>query len=176
MEEKREVEQMLVQYKKERDEEEGKEDELIDAIGQRKGAMKTNADERKKAAERACEAFPPFDRRWQRHDPAIGLEAFARRARAAYVQERATRGHPAHVRNHFEGLLKDRAPAQRVARLNAAIQDYVQANPDQHPHFEWTQFVATEQTTTLYDWIDSRHRELTQTILRNFKGQIDKAV
>jgi energy-coupling factor transporter ATP-binding protein EcfA2 len=176
MQEKREVEQMLVQYRKERDEEREKEDGLIDAIGQRKGAMNTNADERKKAAERACEAFPPFDRRRQRHDPAIGLEAFARRARAAYVQERAARGHPAHVRNHFDGLLKDRASAQRVARLNAAIQDYVQANPDQHPHFEWTQFVATEQTTTLYDWIDSRHRELTQTILRNFKGQIDKAV
>lgn len=176
MEEKREVEQMLVQYKKERDEEREKEDKLIDAIGQRKGAMNTNADERKKAAERACEAFPPFDRRRQRHNPVIGLEAFALRARAAYVQERAARGHPAHVRNHFDGLLRDRAPAQRVARLNAAIQDYVQANPDQHPHFEWTQFVATEQTTTLYDWIDSRHRELTQTILRNFKGQIDKAV
>lgn len=176
MEEKREVEQMLGQYKKEKNEEEEKEDKLIDAIGQRKGAMNANAEERTKAAERACEAFPPFDRRRQRHDPAIGLEAFARRARAAYVQERATRGHPAHVRNHFEGLLRDRAPAQRVARLNAAIQDYVQANPDQHPHFEWTQFVATEQTTTLYDWIDSRHRELTQTILRNFKGQIDKAV
>lgn len=176
MEEKREIEQMLAQYKRERDEEEENEEKFIDAIGQRKGAMNANAEERKKAADRACEAFPSFDRRRKRHDPAIGLEAFVRRARAAYAQERATRGHPAHVRNYFEGLLKDRAPAQRVARLNAAIQDYVQANPDQHPGFEWTQFVSTEQTTTLYDWIDLRHRELTQTILRNFKDQIDKAV
>ncbi|MGY8669234.1 SbcC/MukB-like Walker B domain-containing protein [Bradyrhizobium sp. UFLA05-109] len=176
MEEKRDTEKMLAQYKKEREDEERKAEKLIDTIGQRKGAMNTNAEERKKAADRACEAFPPFEPRRKRHDPAIGLEAFVRRARAAYVQERVTRGHPAHVRNHFEGLLKDRAPAQRVARLNAAIHDYVQANPDQYPGFEWTQFVATEQTTTVYDWIDMRHRELTQTILRNFKEQIDKAV
>lgn len=178
MEEKRHIEDMLDKYKKERREEEQKEDKLIDEIGQRKGAMNANAEERKKAAERAREAFPPYDRRRRRHDLAIGLEGFVHRARAAYLKERATRGHPAHLRNHFESLLKEKAPSQRAAvtRLTTAIQDYVQGNPDQHPGFEWTQFVATEQTTTLYDWIDLRHRELTQTILRNFKIQVDKAV
>ena len=178
MEEKRHIEDMLDKYKKERREEEQKENKLIDEIGQRKGAMNANAEERKKAAERAREAFPPYDRRRRRHDPAIGLEGFVHRARAAYLKERATRGHPAYLRNHFESLLKEKAPSQRAAvtRLTTAIQDYVQGNPDQHPGFEWTQFVATEQTTTLYDWIDLRHRELTQTILRNFKIQVDKAV
>ncbi len=178
MEEKRDIEEMLDRYKTERKEEEEKEDKLIDAIGQRKGAMNTNAEVRMKAAERACEAFPPFERRRRRHEPAIGLEVFVQRARAAYLKERAAQGHPAHVRNHFESLLKDKAASQRAAstRLTAAIQDYVQANPDQHPGFEWTQFVATEQTSTVYDWIDLRLRELTQTILRNFKVQVDKAV
>ncbi|MGY3610823.1 MULTISPECIES: SbcC/MukB-like Walker B domain-containing protein [unclassified Bradyrhizobium] len=176
MEEKREIEQLLAQYKQERKEEEDKEKDLIGAIGKRQGAVDENTKSAKVAAERAREAFPPFERRRRRHDPPIGLEAFARRARAAYLKERAVRDHPAKVRIHFESLLKDKAPTQRVARLNAAIQDYVQANPDQYPGFEWTEFVATEQTTTVYDWIDLRHRELTQTILRNFKNQVDKAV
>jgi uncharacterized protein YPO0396 len=178
MEEKRDIEEMLDNYRKEKKEEGTKEEKLIDAIGQRKGAMNENAEHRNKAAERAGEAFPSYEHRRRRHDPAIGLEAFVRRARAAYLKERAARGHAAHVRNHFETLVKEKAASQRAAstRLTTAIQEYVHANPDQHPGFEWTQFVATEQTTTVYDWIDLRHRELTQTILRNFRVQVDKAV
>ena len=177
-EEKREIETMLGQYKQAQRDEETKEKDLIEKIGNRKGAMNTNAEVRKKAADKALEAFPPYERRRRRHDSPIGLEGFARRARAAYLKERATGEHPAQIRNRFEALRKDKAPTQRgtVTRLTSAIQDYVQANPDQHPGFEWTQFVATEQTATLYDWIDLRHRELTQTILRNFKIQVDKAV
>jgi hypothetical protein len=178
MEEKREIEAMLDTYKQEQRDEEGKEKELIDKIGQRKGAMNANAEERKKAADKAREAFPPYERRRRRHDPALGLEGFVRRARATYLKERVGGEHPAQIRNRFESLRKDKALSQRAAvtRLTTTIQDYVQANPDQHPGFEWTQFVATEQTTILYDWIDLRHRELTQTVLRNFKIQIDKAV
>lgn len=177
-EEKREIESLLGQYKDEQREEEKKEKDLIERIGKRAGGMEANVEERKKAAGRAHDAFPPYERRRRRHDPPIGLEGFVRRARAAYVKERATGEHPAQTRIRFEALRKDKAPTQRAAvtRLTSAIQDYVQANPDQHPGFEWTQFVATEQTTTLYDWIDLRHRELTQTILRNFKIQVDKAV
>jgi Putative exonuclease SbcCD, C subunit len=177
-EEKREIEIMLGQYKQEQRDEETKERDLIEKIGNRKGAMNTNAEVRKKAADKALEAFPPYERRRRRHASPIGLEGFVRRARAAYLKERATGEHPAQIRNRFEALRKDKAPTQRgaVTRLTSAIQDYVQANPDQHPGFEWTQFVATEQTATLYDWIDLRHRELTQTILRNFKVQVDKAV
>jgi hypothetical protein len=76
-----------------------------------------------------------------------------RRARATYLKERATGEHPAQIRNRFESLRKDKAPSPRAAvtRLTTTIQDYVQANPDQHPGFEWTQFVATEQTAILYD-------------------------
>lgn len=177
-EEKREIETMLGQYKQEQRDEEKKEKDLIEKIGNRKGAMNTNAEVRKKAADKAQEAFPAYERRRRRHDPPIGLEGFVRRARAAYLKERATGEHLAQIRNRFEALRKDKAPTQRgaVTRLTSAIQDYVQANPDQHPGFEWTQFVANEQTATLYDWIDLRHRELTQTILRNFKIQVDKAV
>lgn len=177
-EEKREIETMLREYQQEQREEEKKEKDLIERIGKREGGMEANVEERKKAAGRAHDAFPPYERRRRRHDPPIGLEGFVRRARAAYLKERTTGEHPAQIRNRFEALRKDKAPIQRAAvtRLTSAIQDYVQANPDQHPGFEWTQFVATEQTTTLYDWIDLRHRELTQTILRNFKIQVDKAV
>lgn len=176
IQEKREAEQMLAEYKRERIEEQDKERELIRKVGMRQGAVEENAKQAKKAGDLARDAFPSFERRRRRHNPAIGLEAFTRRARAAYLKERAERDHVAKVRIHFEALLKDKAPSQRVARLNAAIQDYVQGNPDQHPGFEWTEFVATEQTTVLYDWIDQRYSELTQTILRNFKEQIDKAV
>ena len=177
-EEKREIETMLGEYKREQRDEETKEKDLIERIGKRAGGMEANVEERKKAAGRAHDAFPPYERRRRRHDPPIGLEVFVRRVRAAYLKERATGEHPAQIRNRFEAFRKDKAPSQRAAvtRLTSAIQDYVQANPDQHPGFEWTQFVATEQTTTLYDWIELRHRELTQTILRNFKIQVDKAV
>lgn len=178
MEEKREIEATLAACKQEQIDEEKKEKELIGKIGQRKGAMEANAEERGKAAAKAREAFPPYERRRLHHNPPIGLEGFVRRARAIYLKERATGEHPAHIRNRFETLRKDKAPSQRAAvtRLTTTVQDYVLANPDQHPRFEWTQFVATEQTAILYDWIDMRHRELTQTILRNFKIQVDKAV
>lgn len=178
MEEKRGIEQLLTQYKDERKAEKKKENDLIVAMSKRQGAVEENVKSAQAAAQGALETFPPLERRRRRHAPAIGLEAFVQRARSAYLKERAARGHPAHVRNHFTSLLKEKVSSQRAAvtRLTSLVQDYVHANPDQHPGFEWTQFVATEQTTTLYDWIYLRHRDLTQTILRNFKAQVDKAV
>lgn len=178
LDEKREVEAALKAYQQEQREEQAKERDLIDKIGQRRGGMNTNAEERKKAATQAHDALPPFERRLQRHNPPIGLERFVGRARAGYLKERMARDHPAEVRNLFDALLKDKRPSQRsaVTRLITAVQDYVQANPDQHPGFEWTQAVETERTTTLYDWITLRHRHLTETVLRNYKEQVDKAV
>lgn len=52
----------------------------------------------------------------------------------------------------------------------------MQGNPDQHPGFEWTRTIDSEQTTLLHDWISLRHRHLTETVLRTFKAQVDKAV
>jgi hypothetical protein len=178
MQEKRETEALLKAYKTEQKEEKDKEAELIDKIGERRGGMNANAEERTKAARLARDSFPVLERRLCRHDQPIGLEGFVRRARSSYLKERVTRDHPAQIRNHFETLLKEKRPSQRgaVTRLITAVQEYVHANPDQHPGFEWTQFVESEQTTTIYDWIYLRHRELTETVLRNFKVQVDKAV
>lgn len=178
MEEKRSLEANLKAYQDEQREEQAKERELIEKIGQRRGGMEANREERKKAADQARAAIPIMERRRTRHDPPLGLEYFVRRARAVYHRERANRGEPALVRIAFENLLKDRKASQRSAvnRLNGAISDYVQANPDQHPGFEWSQFIDAERTTTLYDWINLRHRDLTETVLRNFKTQVDKAV
>lgn len=178
MDEKRESEQLLKDYQQEQRDEQTKEKKLLLEFGQRQEAMKRNAEDRQKAATQVCEAFPNFKQRLTRHDPPVGLERFVRRARASYRKERSAQGHPAKVRIHFEALRKDKRASQRsaVSRLMAAVQDYVQANPDQHPGFEWTQIIESEQTSTLYDWINLRHRHLTETVLRNFKDQVDKAV
>jgi energy-coupling factor transporter ATP-binding protein EcfA2 len=178
MDEKREAESLLKKYQKEQREEEEKEKGLLTKMGERRGAIETNAESRKKAADQARDAFPALERRMHRHAPPIGLECFVQRARAGYRKELAARDQPAHVRNHFDTLAKERRASQRgaVTRLITAVQDYVQANPDHHPGFEWSQFIETEQTSTLHDWITLRHRELTETVLRNFKVQVDKAV
>jgi len=178
MEEKRQLEGELKAYQREQRDEQVKEKELIEKIGNRRGAMDANIQERKKAGEQAQESFPIFQQRLQRHDPPIGLEHFVQRARAGYLKEVMARPHFAQVRIHFDTLLKDKRQSQRGAamRLVTAIQDYVQANPDQHPGFEWTRAIESEGTTTLYDWIGLRHRHLTETVLRNFKVQVDKAV
>lgn len=178
MDEKRESEQLLKNYQQEQRDEQTKEKKLILEFGQRQEAMKRNAEDRQKAATQVREAFPNFKQRLTRHDPPVGLERFVQRARGSYRKERAAQGHPAKVRIHFEALRKDKRASQRsaVSRLMAAVQDYVQANPDQHPSFEWTQIIESEQTSTLYDWINLRHRHLTETVLRNFKDQVDKAV
>ncbi len=178
MEEKRESEALLKAYQQEQRDENAKERDLIDKIGQRRGAMNTNADVRKQAATQAYEAFPTLELRRPSHDPPVALERFVGRARASYRKERAARDHPAKVRIYFEALRKDKRASQRsaVSRLMAAVQDYVQANPDHHPGFEWTQVIESEHTSTVYDWINQRHRHLSETVLRNFKGQVDKAV
>jgi hypothetical protein len=178
MEQRREIEATLEAYRNEQNDERKNENDLIDKIGQRVGAMNTNAEERKKAADQARDAFPSLERRLRRHEPAVGLESFARRVRAGYRKERSARDNPALVRNHFGTLLKEKRLSQRgaVNRLITAVQDYVLNNPDQHPGFEWTQFIEREQTPTLYDWITLRHQHLKETVLRNFKEQVDKAV
>lgn len=178
MEQKRELEGMLRAYKQEQTEETDKERELIGRIGHRKGAMNANAEERAKSAAQVRESFPPLNRRIGRHDPPIGLERFARRARALYLKERTSRNYPAQIRNQCEALQRDKRLSQRSAvnKLLTAIQDYVLNNPDQHPGVEWTFFVESEGTPTLYDWITLRQRDLKETVLRNFKEQVDKAV
>jgi DNA repair exonuclease SbcCD ATPase subunit len=176
-EEIRETEELLSAYRQEQREEKEKETKLIGKIGERRGAMKLNAETRNKAAELARDAFPTLHRRLMRHDPPVGLEGFMARVRTAYRNELAARGHPANVRNHFDALLKERRLSHNsaVTRLVTAVQDYVQANPDHHPGFEWTRNIE-EERTELYDWISLRHRHLTETVLRNFKEQVDKAV
>lgn len=176
-EEKREAESQLALYRQELNDERDKERQLIEKIGSRRGAMNANAELRKKAASSACEAFPVWERRIRRHPSPIGLEKFVQRARAAYLKQAETLGHPSHVRNHYEALSKDRrsGPRSPESRLMMAIQDYVQNNPDQHPGFEWGQIIENERTE-VYDWIALRHRHLKETVLRNFKAQVDKAV
>ncbi len=177
IEEKREVESLLAAYRQEQREERDKERQLIEKVAQRREARNSNTEARKKAGSLAREAFPIWERRLCRHEPPIGLERFLCRAHDAYLKQRAALGHPSHVRNHFDALLKDRRPGPRSAdsRLMIAIQDYVQNNPDQYPGFEWGQIIESERTE-VYDWITLRHRHLKETVLRNFKEQVDKAV
>src|SRR5690606_28767124 len=105
------------------------------------GGMEANRTERQKAAELLLTRMPGFELRNIRHDPPLGLERFMGRARSIYREVSAELAHPAQVRNHFAAQSKDKGPAQRAAvtRLMSAIQDYVQANPDQHPGFDWTE-------------------------------------
>lgn len=176
-EEKLQVEALLKKYRDEQREESGKEKNLIDQIGQRRGGMSGNVEQRNKAAAEVRSIIPALERRKAQHNPPMGLEEFVQRARAGYLQERAARGHPAFVRNHFDALLKDRraGPSATVTRLIGAIENYVQANPDLHPGFEWTDIIHSERTT-IFDWLSLRHRDLTETVLRNFKVQVDNAV
>lgn len=176
-EEKRQVETLLKRYRQEEHDESEKEKKLIDQIGQRRGGMSTNAEERNKAAAQARAIIPTLERRKKHHDPPIGLEGFVRRASADYLQEKAAREHPALVRNHFDSLLREKKASQRgtVTRLISAVDDYVQANPDLHPRFAWTDVIDSERTT-IFDWLNVRHRHLSETVLRNFKVQVDNAV
>lgn len=175
--EKQEAEALLEQYREEQGAERKKEDELIEKLGSRREAIKMNKELREQSGRQACEAFPQFDRRRRMHDLPVGLEGFMTRARAAYLTQRKALGHFAHVRNHFETLIKEKRTGQRSAesRLAIAIQDYVHAKPDQHPGFEWTKIVEAEGTE-IHDWVSLRHQHLTETVLRNFKVQVDKAV
>ena len=101
-EEKREIETMLGQYQQEQRDEEAKEKGPDRKNRPPKGAMNTNAEVRKKAADKALEAFPPYERRLRRHDSPIGLERFARRARAVYQRSEAT----ASIQHRFATVLK----------------------------------------------------------------------
>jgi hypothetical protein len=177
LEEKRHAASLLKSYREEQRDEREKEKDLILQMGQRRGAMNANTEERGKAAAKALEAIPTLERRLRHHKPPLGLECFVYRARTSYLKERKARDHPAYIRNHFDALLKDKKASQRgaVTRLVTAVQDYVLANPDQHPGFEWSQIVDSERTT-IHDWISLRHHHLTETVLRNFKVQVDKAV
>lgn len=176
-EEKGKVEAVLKSYRQERQDESKKERDLIDQIGQRRGGMNSNTELRNKAAAEVRSIMPMLERRKMQHDPPIGLEGFLRRARASYLQEKAAREHPAHVRNHFDTLLKEKKASQRSTetRLITAVEDYVQSNPDLHPGFAWSDIIDSEQTT-IFDWLSVRHRHLSETVLRNFKVQVDNAV
>ena len=178
MEEKRSLEQDLQAYRDEKREEETKERKLREQVGHRRGGMEENKTERQKAAELLLARIPHFDLRNVRHDPPLGLERFIGRARSIYRDVSTALAHPAQVRNHFAAQSKDKGLAQRAAvtRLMSAIQDYVQANPDQHPGFDWTDAIHAEKTVSLHDWVSLRQRHLTQTVLRQFKDRVDSAV
>jgi len=178
MQQRRDLERDLQACKQELVDERKKETELVDKIGRRVGAMETNTETRKKAGDLCRDSFPALERRKRRHNPAVGLENFAQRAKAGYLNARVTQDHSALVRTRFENLAKEKRLSQRntVSRLITAVQEYVLGNPDQHPGFEWTQFIESEQTSILYDWISLRHQHLRETVLRNFKVQVDKAV
>ncbi|MGK2740358.1 SbcC/MukB-like Walker B domain-containing protein [Tepidicaulis sp. LMO-SS28] len=178
MEEKRSLEEELQAYLAEKREEGMKERNLREQIGHRRGGMEANRTECQKAAELLLSRMPNFELRKARHDPPLGLERFMGRVRSIYRDVNSEFSHPAHVRNHFAAQSKDKGPAQRAAvtRLMSAIQDYVQANPDQHPGFDWTDTIHAEKTVHLHDWASLRQRHLTQTVLRQFKDRVDSAV
>ena len=178
MEEKRSLEDELQAYRAEKREQEAKERDLREQIGHRRGGMEANRTERQKAAELILSRMPSFELRNPRHTPPLGLERFTGRVRAIYRQVNSELSHLAHARNHFAAQSKDKGPAQRAAvtRLMSAIQDYVQANPDQHPGFDWTDTIHAEKTVHLHDWASLRQRHLTQTVLRQFKDRVDSAV
>jgi uncharacterized protein YPO0396 len=177
LKEQHRLENDLKCYREERRKEVVTEKSLIEMIGIHKGTMNTSIEERRKAARQALENLPMREQRVQKHSPPIGLELFVARARAGYLKVVAVQSDPTQTRNHFDSLLKEKRQS-RVAtmRLSGAIAEYVQANPDQHPGFEWTQAIDTERTKSLHDWISLRHRYLRETVLRNFKTQVDKAV
>lgn len=178
MKEERQLEADLNAYRDERKEEKEKENELRGDIGARRGAMEVNDERRQEAAERLLQAVPALEHRIPRHDPPLGLERFVGRAHAGYRATYTSTDHPAQIRNHFAAQSKDKGPSQRgaVTKLVAAIQDYVQTSPDQHPGFDWASTIHAEKTVLLHDWASSRHRYLTQTVLRQFKDKVDMAV
>lgn len=176
--EQRDLENDLRINQEEQRSETAKEKKLIENIGNRTGAMETNIEARRKSARQVLEAFPPRAQRFLKHGLPMGLEHFGQRARTGYRKIANAQTHPAHTRNQFETLAKAKQQSQRGAtmRLVGAIQDYVQANPNQHPGFEWTRVIESEQTPVIHDWISLRHGHLTGTVLRNFKIQVDKAI
>lgn len=178
LDEKSRCERDLKAYQQEHRDEQAKERGLIDKLGGLRKATEMNVESRRKAGQEALGAIPSLDHRIYRHNPSIGLEQFVRRSRAAYRAECASHEHLPQVRIRFETLLKDKKSVQRIAanKLATAIQDYVQNDPDQHPGFDWTTALEQEWTVRLYDWISLRHRHLTETVLRGFKTQVDKAV
>ena len=177
MEEKRSLETRLEAYREEKRDGESKERELRGRMGHRRGAMEMNEEARQGAAKSLLAGIPDLDLRAVRHDPPLGLERFVGRARSTYREERAEFTHPAELRNHYAERSRDKGPAQRaVTRLISAIRDHVQANPDQHPKFEWTEAIHAERTVLVHDWASSRQQYLTQTVLRQFKDRVDSAV
>lgn len=178
MEGKRFLEEELLAYRAEKREQEKRERELRDQISGRRAVKEAEEVRRHEVAELLLTRIPSFELRKTRHDPPVGLEKFVGRARSIYRTESAEIGHSAQLRNSFAARTKDKGPAQRanVTRLMSAIQDYVQANPDQHPGFDWTDVIHTEKASLVYDWAGSRQKHLTQTVLRQFKDRVDSAV
>ena len=178
MEEKCSLETSLEAYRIEKRNEESRERELRGQIGHRRGAMEANEKARHTAAESLLARIPNLDLRAVRHDPPLGLEGFIGRARSIYREKSASFADPAQVQSYFAEQSRDKGPTQRgaVTRLISAIQDYVQADPDRHPGFEWTDAIHAEETVRLHDWASSHHRYLTQTVLRQFRDRVDSAV
>lgn len=154
------------------------EKELVGKVERAKAVHDGNVELQQAAAEKALAAFPSLALRRRRHPSPIGQQSFVRRARANYRSELAVLSYPAQLRNHFEAMARDEKRTHRSneTRLITLIENYVHSNPDHHPGVEWTKALAAEQTSVLYDWISLRHRHLTETVLRNFKDQVDKAV
>lgn len=178
LEEKRILEADLTMHKEAQEEEADNALKLEKAISHRQGALQSNLEIQQKAAEQLRAAIPNFEQRLARHDPAIAFERFMQRARNSYIEACASEPSPVQLRGHFEALLKETRQNQRAATssLITSIQEYVHANPEQHPGFEWTKAIDSERTPVLYDWINLRHRHLVENELSKFKVQVDKAV
>jgi Putative exonuclease SbcCD, C subunit/P-loop containing region of AAA domain len=177
LKEKQKLEADLANWRTELIEEGKRENKLRHDLGVLDGNMSTTLEGRKSAARQALHAIPPVEQRVPKHDSPKGLECFVRRARRIYRELRSRQADFTQIRHHFENLLTERKQsAGTTMRLATSVSNYVQANPDQHPGFEWTTIIQSEHTVNLYDWISLRHHHLTETILRNFKAQVDKAV
>lgn len=175
--EKRKLEGDLDSWQKELSKETSREKILRHELGVQDGTMKAVAEERKRAAHQLLQTFPIREQRIPKHDPPVGLERFVGRVCNKYKAVVKRLSDPMQVRNHFESVQKEKGPSRGTAmRLATSISDYVQANPDQHPGSDWTRVIEREETGKLYDWINLRHKYLTETVLRTFKVQVDKAV
>lgn len=133
---------------------------------------------RSAALEKLREEMPPFRLRRRRGTRALGMEAFLTRARQAYLKECEGDRKLAALREDFKDRLKALKTNSRspFSRLEAQIQDYVSRHPDQHPGFEWSVAIENEETSSIHGWATLRLLELNDTILKNYKIQVESAV
>lgn len=125
------------------------------------------------------ETLPSFQLRRPRVDIArsFGMEAFMTRARAAYRVEKINASSLNALKEGFRERIRTMKTNGRspVSRLEQLIYNYVTAQPDQHPRFEWSLVIEREQTNAIHIWAGARLAHLEGTILRAYKIQIESA-